>query len=538
MYRLLDLFSGAGGMSNGFLQTGRFKIIAAVEKDEAAQKTYIKNHPVSAMKDDINELDFEEMKNDFGEIDVIIGGPPCQGFSNTNRQKNQIISTNNQLVKKYVEAVMTIRPKAFVMENVGMLRSEIHRFFVTKSGNDSIKDIQIREEHIKIGQNEVLADYLSSNNLSLAQCESLIFNKYQLDLIKDLFKKSINEDEFNSYIVKHPLKSKKYAQQLIEKFQDRPDPISQLICRNIIYIKNCYGNKLLNTELLHEKLKELVDTQKTINTLIDLLNNDVDYKIVIEKGHINIQVRTYSVVSYLELILGEQYQLTKGVLNAADFGVPQYRERFILMGVLKELAINEELGLPNPILPPEKYITVRDAIADLEGEPTTIDASEKGVERKIPLTERTRYQNYICNSHIIANNVVTNTQGVALRRFASLKPGQNFHNLSDALKNETYSDAGRTQNTIYKRLDYDAVSGTVLNIRKSMWIHPTINRAVSVREAARLQSFRDDFVFYGTKDGQYQQVGNAVPPLMARAIAEKILQLLGDGPEQYLKDII
>jgi len=59
-----------------------------------------------------------------------------------------------------------------------------------------------------------------------------------------------------------------------------------------------------------------------------------------------------------------------------------------------------------------------------------------------------------------------------------------------------------------------------------MWIHPTINRAVSIREAARLQTFPDSFVFYGTKDSQYQQVGNAVPPILAKSIAEHIVKYL------------
>ena len=66
----------------------------------------------------------------------------------------------------------------------------------------------------------------------------------------------------------------------------------------------------------------------------------------------------------------------------------------------------------------------------------------------------------------------------------------------------------------------------MINVRKSMWIHPTIDRAISVREAARLQSFPDCFVFKGTKDAQYQQVGNAVPPLMAKGIAETVLKYL------------
>ncbi len=59
-----------------------------------------------------------------------------------------------------------------------------------------------------------------------------------------------------------------------------------------------------------------------------------------------------------------------------------------------------------------------------------------------------------------------------------------------------------------------------------MWQHPTKARAISIREAARLQSFQDKFVFEGRKDERYQQIGNAVPPLLAKAIAEKILEYL------------
>ena len=93
----------------------------------------------------------------------------------------------------------------------------------------------------------------------------------------------------------------------------------------------------------------------------------------------------------------------------------------------------------------------------------------------------------------------------------------------------TYSKPERTQNTIYLRLEPDAPSGTVVNVRKSMWIHPTLDRAVTVREAARLQSFPDYFEFVGTKDSQYQQVGNAVPPLFANVLAKKIKEDIFDG---------
>lgn len=130
------------------------------------------------------------------------------------------------------------------------------------------------------------------------------------------------------------------------------------------------------------------------------------------------------------------------------------------------------------------------------------------------------------DSAVLKNHMITKTTDVAMQRFKALKQGQNFHALEDSLKTNTYTDATRTQNTIYLRLNYDEPSGTVINVRKSMWIHPTLNRAISVREAARLQTFPDHFVFCGSKDKQYQQVGNAVPPIMAKSIGKKLAQIL------------
>ena len=126
------------------------------------------------------------------------------------------------------------------------------------------------------------------------------------------------------------------------------------------------------------------------------------------------------------------------------------------------------------------------------------------------------------DTSVLKNHIITDTRDTAMERFKALKQGQNFHALDESLKTNTYTDISRTQNTIYLRLDYDAPSGTVVNVRKSMWVHPTLDRAVSVREAARLQTFPDSFVFCGSKDKQYQQVGNAVPPIMAKAIAKKL----------------
>ena len=135
------------------------------------------------------------------------------------------------------------------------------------------------------------------------------------------------------------------------------------------------------------------------------------------------------------------------------------------------------------------------------------------------------------DSDVLYNHIITKTTDTAMERFRALKQGQNFHSLDDSMKTNTYTDASRTQNTIYLRLNYDEPSGTVVNVRKSMWIHPEKDRAISVREAARLQTFPDSFVFCGTKDQQYQQVGNAVPPIMAKAIAKKLAKLLNQGSD-------
>lgn len=189
--------------------------------------------------------------------------------------------------------------------------------------------------------------------------------------------------------------------------------------------------------------------------------------------------------------------------------------------------ISTKIALPKGRFDEDEYRTVRDAISDLEDVPPvfTLEDDENGIE----LTEKEdlgELATALRNSPVLRNHMITKTTETAMERFRALKQGENFHALDDELKTNTYTDASRTQNTIYLRLNYDEPSGTVVNVRKSMWIHPTLDRAISVREAARLQTFPDSFVFCGTKDKQYQQVGNAVPPIMAKSIAKKLAQTL------------
>jgi len=169
---------------------------------------------------------------------------------------------------------------------------------------------------------------------------------------------------------------------------------------------------------------------------------------------------------------------------------------------------------------------VRDAIADLEDVKPIEDITKDYGISLVELNNLGELADNLRDTDVLRNHIITSTRQTSMERFKTIKQGENFHSLPEDLKTNTYTDISRTQNTIYLRLAYDEPSGTVVNVRKSMWIHPTLDRAVSIREAARLQTFPDSFVFAGTKDEQYQQVGNAVPPILARAIASKLKEML------------
>lgn len=120
------------------------------------------------------------------------------------------------------------------------------------------------------------------------------------------------------------------------------------------------------------------------------------------------------------------------------------------------------------------------------------------------------------------NNLVTKNGELIINRYMHIRPGGNWKDIPDHLF-KNYKNPNNCHGWIYYRLKWDEPSVVVSNYRKNMLIHPSDHRGLSVREAARLQSFPDEYVFHGRLDFQQQYVANAVPPLLAEKIGKRLV---------------
>ena len=528
MYSVVDLFAGAGGLSLGFVQTGRFSITVAAENNKNAQNTYRENHRNVDVVDDVRKIVYPDILKKYGPIDVVIGGPPCQGFSNANRQKSQAISTNNSLVKEFVRAVRELRPKIFVMENVGMLRSAVHRFYYSTKDEEVIGalNIGLRKDKYLLLPEKYCQENARRIAETLNQYTGYQWPESDFNAVSVLYRQRRNLTKFRRSAEKYQRKLTACAEHLLENCADFEYPFWREEYYLAISINNYFRLGAQNAETLIRLLETPLMIQRMLRHYGELIENGIVIEGIGTDDGIYANVRSYPVFEYVKKVLESKpynYKVSAQVLNAADYGAPQKRERYIVIGTCGP----NPPEFPNPIILSEHYRTVRDAIEDLEVIKTTTEVGDDPVAYKPKPINNISPLASLRNSELIYNHVVTATRETAMNRYKSLRPGENFHDLDDSLKS-TYTDADRTQNTIYLRLKYDEPCGTVVNVRKSMWIHPKLNRALSIREAARLQTFPDDFVFTGPKDSQYQQVGNAVPPMLANAIAKHVLSLLDD----------
>ena len=207
-------------------------------------------------------------------------------------------------------------------------------------------------------------------------------------------------------------------------------------------------------------------------------------------------------------------------LNSAEFGVPQVRRRVFVIG--------NRLGISIPFLEathgPEKQplVSVWAAIGDL---PLLRNGDETDVLPYRADATLSAYQVMMRSktNGVVQGNLVTCNADYVLQRYKCIKPGQNWEAIPHKLL-RNYKDYTRCHTGIYFRLKRNEPSKVIGNFRKNMLIHPTQSRGLSVREAARLQSFPDSYEFLGSIGFQQQQVADAVPPLLAAAVARAILR--------------
>lgn len=208
------------------------------------------------------------------------------------------------------------------------------------------------------------------------------------------------------------------------------------------------------------------------------------------------------------------YSVNSCVLNASDYGVPQNRRRAFFLGYKEK----KEIDFPKPL---SKKVSIAEAIYDLP----FIKSGEGNQKMQYRTEIQNDYQKTMRKESLfVFNHIATNHSQMAIKKMSLIPCGGDKTNLpKELLTKSIYSGT-------WSRLKENTQSVTITTRfdtpSSGRFIHPILERCLTVREAARLQSFPDHFLFYGTKTSQMLQVGNAVPPLLAYHLAKHIKGVL------------
>ncbi len=227
----------------------------------------------------------------------------------------------------------------------------------------------------------------------------------------------------------------------------------------------------------------------------------------------------YAIDRIKEILGAEEYNITYRVLDASEFGVPQIRKRAIIVGVRKDF---KDVSFDFDKLKKHPKTTVGDAIGELYNFEQSPDGTKKiTTPADTPLRKFLRTG----DNTITDQDIVYPAQKVQ-DRIKHVPQGGNWQDVPEDL---WPNNRKNRHSSAYKRLDPNSQSCTIdTGNAHSNYFHPIYNRIPTIRESARLQSFPDSFVFQGTRGSKYRQVGNAVPPLLAKAIAEEIKRILNN----------
>lgn len=579
-FTFIDLFAGAGGFSEGFLQAFTedkyFDFLLASDINKNCALTHDMRYKyqlgidLKFITQDIMSPDFlKHLKEELGDrtVDVVTGGPSCQSFSLSGRRRR--FDKRDNLFIHYLKVISELRPKYFVMENVRGILTKDHGAFKTAILNE-IRAIIDKEQAI-------LFIDLIKNNLNAEVSDfirNIIINKLRWELLDD----SAAKDEYLKTI---EAKFKTFTKDLPYQIS-KSDPNINTVRHGIILLKNSEERRKVIDTLMHQKAEFYIDndnfaekiddfidaysdesvTQEMLNSL-NLFNEEDNFDDGNEIAYaisLFLKSAEETLDNILEYICEEQYeeanQLFQNinlyniqgpiVVNSADYGVPQKRERVLFIGCRKDQDLITEIPSDSFYSP-----TVMDAISDLDfiGNGESKDTYEKEPETDFAVSSRAGRLNhrftlnsplYVKSYDALDNNDVERhelfnhktsyqTEPVKRRLQIIAEEGGYTDKCKQRLQEEGLASAKRN----YTVLDPNGQAPTVVTMPDD-FIHYSAYRCMTVREMARLQSFDDSFVFQGkrTTGGdsrkidipQYSLVGNAVPPLMAKAIANEILR--------------
>lgn len=428
--RTIDLFCGAGGLGEGFRQAG-FSALYANDHEEPALATYAANHPDAVCSTDpIETVDPRKIREDLGikpgEVDVVMGGPPCQGFSTYGQRRED--DARNQLYVPYFGFVEEFRPKAFLIENVVGLLS--------MSGGAVLADMVARAEALGYAADVVTLD-ACEYGVPQHRRRVFIFGAADGQRVAPPQPSHVNGKRSGVVLNDQPSlffdgPSIKPALTVRDAISDLPDAV--LVPRDT------------------QKPMEYPEPPKT------------EYQRLMRGNSIELTHHS------AKRMLGIR-RLRLAMLHPGDYGT-KIEERLADGGLTDEL-IDTMMG--------------GDGMRDAE-ECRTQDRVKEAALREM-----------LKAGH-------TTPKGVM-----EFLDSQGFANK-------------------YRRLRWDAPSHTVVAHMArdcSDFVHPGIDRFVSVREAARFQSFPDAYRFPGSQFRQFRQIGNAVPPLLGKAMADTIRATIG-----------
>lgn len=606
----VDLFAGAGGISEGFLQAYTdekyYEFVAASDINPNCELTHRVryNDQLGLNMDFITE---DIMSNSFiehltetlngREIDVVTGGPSCQSFSLAGTRKK--FDKRDNLFLHYLKVIRTLRPKYFVMENVtGILTKDGGRF----------KEAVINEIRSIIDDKEVptMMQYLTRlldetatafvkdcivSKVAMTVCEDESYDGYakryfqaiegqfkgitkNLSLKESKSDKNINTIRHGLNFLKHEVERTSLLKAIIEVkttcgfhkdgFLDQANEFIEYLSDSQIISK--ITDAIDNIAPLSEQ-KEALNELKGMISLFPLSSEEC-FKIVQEYA-----IKNESEETFLRLLENLRlYKIDNFIkVNSSNYGVPQSRDRVLFIGCRKDQELITEI--PATVKEDDKT-TVYEALYDLDiignGE-TVTKYQEVTIEPEMVDVVKTRSVDGQTTSEAEHMTYAEwSKRGRLTHRFSPNKPfyvksrdhtGTELAQYDAELYNHQtsnqshrvierlsviseyggYSEESKRvlqeRSLISDKLNYTVLdplgqSPTVVTIPDD-FIHYAKPRTLTVREMARLQSFDDDFVFQGkrTTGGdlrkndipQYTLVGNAVPPLMARAIGNVIL---------------